>query len=224
MAILFIRHAESAANAGGVTMPHAAIPLSEQGRMQANALAVMLPTSPSAVLVSGMVRTRQTAAPYCARVGMEPREHVGLNEFSLIDAALIAGMDGTQRRQFVSDYWDNPDPHRRWGADADTFIEFTERVRGFIAQLDELADSSVIFGHGIWLIMLHWLLHGNEARTGSDMAAFQRYRQAFQMPNCAVFRLKRLISSGWTITEHSFARLAAPSPAATGGAVCGANR
>lgn len=199
MAIFFVRHAESLANAGGVTMPHETIPLSDTGRKQADALAALLPATPSAVLVSGMVRTWQTATPYCARVGMEPRKHTLLNEFSLIDSALIAGMDGAQRRLFVRDYWDNPDPHRCWGAEADTFAEFVERVRTFMARLDELADSSVVFGHGIWLIMLHWLLQGNQTRTASDMQAFQRYRLAFAMPNCAIFRLECLKPSGWTI-------------------------
>jgi broad specificity phosphatase PhoE len=203
MTILFVRHAESLSNAGGVTMPHAAIPLSEKGMAQAVALADLLPASPVAVLVSGMARTRQTAMPYCLRFGVKPQEHAGLDEFSVIDATLIAGMDGEQRRQFVRRYWDHPDPHRRWGEGADTFAGFVERVRSFIAQLDGIADSSVIFGHGIWLIMLHWLLQGNPARTADDMGAFQRYRLAFAMPNCATFGLDRQKPSGWGIQAVS---------------------
>lgn len=155
MAVIFVRHAESLSNAGGVTMPHEAIPLSERGRQQAKALADALPTTPSAILVSGMVRTHQPAAPYCAQFSLTPRQHAGLNEFSVIAADLIAGMDGPQRRLFVRDYWDNPDPHRRWGEKADTFVEFEARVRSFVGELDRIADSTVIFGHGIWLSMLH---------------------------------------------------------------------
>jgi len=187
--VIFVRHAESLSNAGGVTMPHEAIPLSERGRQQAKALADALPTAPSEVLVSGMVRTHQTAAPYCARVGVAPQEHAGLNEFSVIDADMIAGMDGPQRRLFVRDYWDRPDPHRRWGAKADTFVEFEARVRDFVDELDRIADSTVIFGHGIWLGMLHWLLLGNRVHDADDMRAFRRFQVALPMPNCAVFRL-----------------------------------
>jgi len=189
--LIFVRHAESLSNAGGVTMPHEAIPLSERGRQQAEALVDALPTAPSEVMVSGMVRTHQTAAPYCARSGLAPQQHAGLNEFSVIDADLIAGMDGPQRRLFVRDYWDNPDPHRRWGSKADTFVEFEARVRGFVAELDSIADSTVIFGHGIWLGMLHWLLLGNQTRNVDDMRAFRRFQLALPMPNCAVFRLIR---------------------------------
>jgi broad specificity phosphatase PhoE len=203
MAVFFVRHAESLANAGGVTMPHAAIPLSATGRKQAAALAARLPATPSAVLVSRMVRTWQTAAPYCASIGMEPRQDAALDEFSLIDDSLIAGMDGAERRRFVGDYWRHPDPHRRWGAKADTFAEFAGRVQDFIARLDELADLSVIFGHGIWLIMLHWLMAGKPTLTASDMQAFQRYRLDFAMPNCATFKLERSKSSAWTIAAQT---------------------
>lgn len=197
MAVIFVRHAESVSNAGGVTMPHEAIPLSERGRQQAETLADLLPAAPAAVLVSGMARTHQTAAPYCARLGVAPRQHVGLNEFSVIDADLIAGMDGPQRRLFVRDYWANPDPHRRWGTKADTFAEFEVRVRSFIGELDSFAESTVIFGHGIWLGMLHWLLLGNRVRDADDMRAFQHFRLELPMPNCAVFSASRAGKAWW---------------------------
>ncbi len=209
VALIFIRHAESVSNAGGVTMPHEAIPLSERGMQQAETLADALPAAPAAVLVSGMVRTHQTAAPYCARFGVTPQEHAGLNEFSIVDSDLIAGMDGPQRRLFVRDYWDNPDPHRRWGEKADTFAEFEARVRGFTGELDRLAESTVIFGHGIWLAMLHWLLLGKRVRDADDMRAFQRFRLELPMPNCATFRLTRSHAYGWQIRPDSNATGAA---------------
>lgn len=195
--VIFIRHAQSVSNAGWLTMPHKDIPLTEKGHQQAAALAASLDVAPAVVLVSEMVRTHQTAAPYCARFGVTPLQHAGLNEFSIIDSDLIAGMDGPQRRLFVRDYWDDPDPHRRWGETADTFFEFESRVRDFIRNLDSLADSTVIFGHGIWLGMLHWLLLGYKTRDADDMRAFQRFRHALPMPNCAAFGAERTGSTGW---------------------------
>jgi len=49
--ITFIRHGESIANAGGVTMAHDAIPLSELGKVQAQALAVALDLQPGRIVV-----------------------------------------------------------------------------------------------------------------------------------------------------------------------------
>jgi broad specificity phosphatase PhoE len=201
--ILFVRHAESLSNAGGVTMPHHTIPLSDTGRRQAAALATSLP-EPSAVFVSGMARTQQTAAPYCNRYGMTPQKCPELDEFSVIDPALIEGMDGSQRRLFVSNYWDSPDPARRWGVEADTFTEFVQRVQTFTVRLAGLTDGSVIFGHGIWLAMLHWLTQGHQARTAADMVAFQHHRQAFEIPNCAIFEIKRH-GSGWQVFNEAAA-------------------
>ena len=40
--ICFIRHAQSTANAGGVTVAHADIPLSELGRRQAGLIAELM--------------------------------------------------------------------------------------------------------------------------------------------------------------------------------------
>ena len=129
---------------------------------------------------------------------MTPQPHPGLNEFAVIDDSLIAGMYGPQRRALVQDYWANPDPHRRWGQRADTFLEFQARVRGFAGGLDGLPAGTVVFGHGHWLITLHWLLRGNEVRTSGDMQAFKRFALALPMPNCAVFRVGRA-GKGWEI-------------------------
>lgn len=198
MAVIFIRHAQSVSNAGWMTMPHKTIPLTEKGHQQAAALAASLTIAPAAVLVSEMVRTHQTAAPYCARFDVVPQQHTGLNEFSVVDADLIAGLDGPQRRLFVRDYWNNPDPYRRWGATADTFIEFEARVRGFVDELDRIADLTVVFGHGIWLGMLHWLLLGNRVRTADEMLAFHHFQLALPIPNCAVFCVSH-IDGRWQI-------------------------
>ncbi|WP_429002048.1 histidine phosphatase family protein [Xanthomonas sacchari] len=45
--IYLVRHGESVSNAGGITMPHALIPLTEAGRKQADTLYARLPTPPS---------------------------------------------------------------------------------------------------------------------------------------------------------------------------------
>ena len=71
--LTFIRHGESVANAGAVTMPHEAIPLSAIGQRQAAELATLLEVRPSTIFVSGMIRTHETAAPYCKRHAIAPQ-------------------------------------------------------------------------------------------------------------------------------------------------------
>lgn len=106
--IIFIRHSESIANAGGVTMAHDAIPLSELGKAQAQALATVLDLQPGRIVVSEYVRTYQTALPFCNKVSMQPMILSALNEFSCLDPALIQGMVGAQRRPIAEAYWGKP--------------------------------------------------------------------------------------------------------------------
>lgn len=200
--LTFIRHAESVANAGGITMPHDTIPLSVLGHRQAAALAVAIAVEPSIVFVSSFIRTHETARPYCQRHAIASQVLPSLDEFSVIDTALIEGLNGAQRKPFVQEYWTNPDPHRRLGENADTFTEFEARVRTFIGTMDAFPDATVIFGHGIWFGLLHWLLLGYQVSDAAEMSAFRRFQQALPMPNCAVFTLAQTQERNWSIRAN----------------------
>jgi alpha-ribazole phosphatase len=201
--LTFIRHGESVANAGGITMPDRAIPLSELGWQQARALAGALAIEPSTILVSRLLRAQQTAAPFCQRFAMHPVENPLLDEFAVIDPDLIEGLDAAQRRPFTQAYWQDPDPHRRLGKAADTFAEFNSRVEGFIEALAALPDATVIFGHGIWFSLLTWRLQGHRANDAEDMQHFRGFQLSAQIPNGAVFRLAQIGTAGWSVKRWS---------------------
>ena len=102
--------------------PHQAIPLTAHGHTQARALGATLAGPASAVAVSRFVRAQQTAAPYCQRFNLQPQVDADFDEFSLIDAALIEGLHGAQRKPFVQAYWTDPDLHRLRGDDWLTYV------------------------------------------------------------------------------------------------------
>jgi broad specificity phosphatase PhoE len=112
---------------------------------------------------------------------------------------LIEGLNGDQRKPFVKDYWDDSDPHRRLGQNADTFAEFEARVRSFMGNMGALPDGTVVFGHGIWFGLFHWLLLGYRVRDADEMRAFRRFQQALPMPNCATFSLTQAGGQRWSI-------------------------
>jgi len=201
--LTFVRHAQSVANAGGVTMVHDAIPLSELGVLQARELSTLLKPKPAAVQVSCFIRTRLTADPFCERCSQQIEVNPYLHEFSLIDPALIEGLDGEQRKPFVKAYWDDPDPHRRHGAESDTFAEFAARVGEFLEQMDTLPDGTVIFGHGIWFALLLWRLLGYRVIDTADMRAFRRFQLGLPMPNCAVFTLVGVGDGRWSVQANT---------------------
>ena len=195
--ITFVRHGQSTANAGGVTMPHDIIPLSELGRQHAQVLAKLLPDRPSLILTSEYLRAQHTAQPYCDRVGMAAQTHPLVHEFSTIDPVLLQGMDGEQRRPIADAYWLESDPAKRMGATAETFIEFDQRVAAFQSQLHQLPDGSVLFGHGMWIGMLVWKLLGFGARDTIGMKAFRRFQLGLPMPNGAIYRLREAAPGQW---------------------------
>jgi broad specificity phosphatase PhoE len=143
------------------------------------------------VAVSRFVRAQQTAVPYCQRFDFDAQIDPDLDEFSVIDPALIEGLNGAQRKPYVKAYWEEPDLHRRLGEHADTFAEFAERVRRFQNRMDTLQDGPVIFGHGIWLALLSWHLQGCGVANKAEMRAFREFQLQLPMPNCAVFHLVR---------------------------------
>ena len=165
--LYLIRHAQSEANAGGISKPERDIALSPLGREQAQALVARLPTSKH-VYTSELRRTHETAAPYCRAHGITPQTLPLLNEFSCLAFALIRGMDGTARRPLADAYWQRADPLECTGAGAD----------------------SLLFGHGIWIGLLAWRLLGFRAESSADMSAFRRFQSGLPMPNTAVWQLQ----------------------------------
>jgi alpha-ribazole phosphatase len=196
--LYFVRHGESVSNAGGVTMEHSAIPLTERGQAQAREVAARLPQNPAQVLTSPYVRARDTAAPYCQRVHLPAQIEPLLKEFSVLDPAMLEGMTGEERRPIANAYWERADPHVRMGAQAETFEEFSARVERFLNVLPKLPSESVLFGHGIWFGRLCWRLDGHAARDAQDMKAFRRFQQSMAMGNGAVYFLSADRSGRWS--------------------------
>ena len=186
--LYLIRHAQSAANAGGISLPDREIPLSAEGARQAAKLACRLPENRH-VFVSEMRRTHETATPYCARHGVRPEILPCLNEFSYLPFAAVQGLDASARKLLAEAYWQRADPHFRAGG-ADTFAEFNGRVSDFLHHAwMGLPHGSLLFGHGIWIALLAWRLAGNRAETGADMAAFRAFQSSLHIANASVWRL-----------------------------------
>lgn len=196
--LTFIRHAESLANAGGVTMPNELIPLSLGGHAHAQQLANDLDLTPTRILTSSFLRTQETARPFCKRWSISPQIHGLLHEFCILDPALIEGMDLAARRPITEAYWREADPDKRMGTNSETFREFTNRVIRFQREMGALPNGALIFTHGMWLAFLVWRLLGFGTRIDhAEMCAFRRFQLALPMPNCAVYVLEEAPSGAW---------------------------
>ena len=65
--VVLIHHGESVANAGFPTSDPASIPLTEDGRLQAEQIAEKMTIVPDLIIVSPYLRARQTAEPVIKR-------------------------------------------------------------------------------------------------------------------------------------------------------------
>ena len=209
--IYFVRHAQSTANAGGVTVAHADIPLSELGRRQAELVAELLDVEPKLLLSSTYGRAVETARPFSEKTGCAITLHPLLHEFSALDAKLIDGMVTAQRRPMADAYWSQADPDLRHGPGSETFREFAARVAAFQVELAELPEDTVLFGHGIWFGLLYWKLLGFSAEDSAGMATFRRFQRGLPMPNCAVYEVEQAAPGKWSLhaEEALMQRLAA---------------
>lgn len=185
--LYLIRHAESTANAGGISQPNADIPLSAKGRGQARQLAGRLTVTPGKIITSAFLRTRQTAQPWLDKLDMHAESEALLNEFTMLGYSLVKGLDGEGRKARAIDYRRRATPDLRMGADGETFREFLGRVEYFLDTLPARQHDSVLFTHGIFIRLTVWRLLGMPADTPEAIRAFHHF--AYPVPNCAVFRL-----------------------------------
>ena len=198
--VYLIRHGQSQANVGGITLENHVVPLTELGELQARTLAALLPATTAAIWSSPFKRALDTAAPYCARVGQSPAIHDDLREFETVDTLQLRGTPSAEREAVVARYWLESDPDRRSGPAAETFREFHERVARVRTQfLPSLADGTLIFGHGMWMALLFWQIWGFDQVDHVGMTLFRRFQLGFPTPNTAVYGVTYIAPGRWAV-------------------------
>ena len=189
--ILIVRHAQSAANAGGRTADQATIPITDTGRRQAQCLADFVSERPSLIAVSHYLRTIQTAEPLSRRYPDVPVESWRVEEFTYLDAAACSGTTYAERQHRRDAYWERCEPLWVDGPGCESFAGFVERVRRFEQTLNSRSpdETVVVFTHGFVMRALRWLQQTAAALiTHAEMADFYRSQQSVSVPNCAVIR------------------------------------
>lgn len=133
--LLLVRHGRTDANAQGLLLGRADPPLSDEGRLQAAALARVLPTD-ARVVASPLLRTQQTAEAFGVPVELDER-------WIELD---YGELDGTPLRDVPPDLW------RAWRADStfappggESLAELGVRVRAACTDLlDAARDGDVV--------------------------------------------------------------------------------
>ena len=189
--IFIVRHAESAANAGGRTGDPATIPITEIGARQAECAASLISTRPAVIVVSRYSRTIQTATALLKRYPGVPVERWPVEEFTYLDVAACAGTTYAEREGLRDAYWSRCDPRWADGPGCESFRDFIGRVRDFEHALSirKTDETVVVFTHGLMMQALLWLQRHSSGKTDRvSMQDFDRLRRSISVPNCAVLR------------------------------------
>ncbi len=172
--IIFVRHAQSAANAGQSTESPDSIALTEAGIQQAAAFARAWSSRPSRILSSPYLRAMQTAQPLASKFNLEVMT-APVQEFTYLCPAKCAGTTVAERRSWVAEYWKASDPDFRDGPEAETFREFVERTKVALQLVRVLGSGMVVvFCHGQFMQMVRWL--GADPLRVIDPSAMRAFR------------------------------------------------
>ncbi len=189
--IRFLRHAESAANAGLRTPINSEIPLTDLGRQQALDFAAAMVAPPGQIFVSPFRRARDTAVPIQTRFAATPcivREH--LHEFVYLSPRIFDGTTAADRSVHVERYWSGSDPDYCSGDDAESFRAFMERVQRELDFLVQAGDANVlVVSHGQFIHMARLLVDDPSMSAETLMQRFMPTWRENPIPNTGIVEI-----------------------------------
>lgn len=190
--VWFIRHGESAANAGFASSDPALIPLTEKGWQQAVKVSEIIPTDPDLIVYSSYLRAEQTAQPTIKRFPHVECQQWNIQEFTYLSRALCENTTSMQRRPMVQEYWKRNDPFYVHGDGAESFAQFHRRVQDTYGRLAEMDRNLIlIFGHGQFMrLMLVSLVLRSFEPTPGLMEKFALFSKLYEIPNCGIFKVR----------------------------------
>lgn len=185
LTVMFVRHGESAANAGNATSDPALIPLTDRGCAQAGAVAESFDQTPSLIVTSPYERAADTAKPTIQRFPGVPVEVWPVEEFTYLSPSRCANTTAADRKPWVDSYWISADPEYVDGPGNESFAGLIERARECLRRLHGMSGTVAVFGHGQFIQAVRWLIAESPERIdGEAMRAFRRYDLGNMITNC----------------------------------------
>ena len=186
--IWFVRHGESAANAGEATRDHRTIPLSQLGEEQARAVSIIIPR-PQLIVTSPYLRARQTADPLMRLYPDVPVETWDcVHEFVYLSPRTCTGTTSAQRRPRVIAYWRHLDPDYVDGDDAESYQHLLKRIHQTIDRLRSRPESFiVVFSHAQFMRNLLLVMQEPDLTPREYM---QRFRKSATIRNGQIVEIR----------------------------------
>lgn len=205
--VRFVRHGESAANAGHPSRDHESIPLTALGLHQAQMVASSFSIVPDLIVASPFTRAQATALATAAVFPRTPVETWPIQEFTYLEPTRCIDTTVAQRKGWVNEYWLRADPAHRDGCGAESFLDFVARARACLNRLAQhSATEIVMFSHGQFLNAIAWLLEAKpQLLDGRAMADWRRYEIDNHIPNCCGLSILRSAHDvAWTFGQRNY--------------------
>jgi len=186
--IWFIRHAESQGNAGEKTdWPHT-IALTKLGHLQAADLAGKFQAAPDLIVVSPYQRTTETARPTMERFPASPVVEWPIQEFTFLATEHYRGKTQEDRRLPAIAFWDRYQPDYCNGDGAESFNNFTHRVRHCLEQVRNSTGKFVaVFTHGYFIKgLLCELLYPGDLAPVERMQRLRLFHESYVVENTMI--------------------------------------
>jgi len=148
-----VRHGSSLTNGGEYWADGpATIPLTREGKRQAQEFADRWEQRPDLIVCSNFVRSIQTATPLARKFGLPLLPLKMLREFTYWDIKLTKEDHQRDRKAEADAYWGRLDVfEKKGGANAESFVEFIARVSEFRQRVEgekTQFKNCVAVGHG----------------------------------------------------------------------------
>lgn len=190
LTVTFIRHGESAANAGNASSDPALIPLTDLGRAQARAVAESFEQAPSLIVTSPFERAMDTAQPTIQKFPGCPVEIWSVEEFTYLSPARCADTTAAERKPWVEAYWNSADPDFIDGLGTESFSSLIQRARDSLRRLNGMSGQVAIFGHGQFIQAVRWLImQSPEYIDPAAMRAFRSFDTNNAITNCQIMTI-----------------------------------
>ncbi|RSU63251.1 histidine phosphatase family protein [Sphingomonas sp. S-NIH.Pt1_0416] len=176
MRAVFIRHGQSTGNAGVPCHDLASIELTELGWRQAREVARAWTETPSLIVTSPYLRTRQTAEATIQRFPAVPVEVWPIEEFTYLQPSRWNGTRSSERMPHLERYWTDADPAYCDGEGAESFGALLRRAEAALARLATLPSSGLayVFGHGQFIQAVRAVVTESDLDDGGKMLRFWR--------------------------------------------------
>lgn len=170
-----IRHGQSNINAGNWSPKPAESGLSLQGKQQSQEAADMIIEKPDLLIMSPLLRARETATFILNKWPDIPCVTWPIEEFIYLSPTRLQYLQPSERQEQITCYWEQAKPYYCDGEDAESFAHFLGRVVTFYTKLLQQQGFVICVGHGMFFKAVQMHLECNLQPTAEGM---QRFRQA----------------------------------------------